>query len=528
MKNWFRSAVLLLIKPLAAVALVVSLVAIPLPQFAAKHALADGHKPDETPSGQLTRKSLAGKVLARDGSSISVGTHFGNVLVDIDGNTQVVAHGEHVDILDVNVGDKVVIHLNRSPIASAEKQDKPDKPDEPKQTGKGKRGADLDNDSSSDDGLGNDSSSDDGLGNDTSSDDGLGNGTSSDGGLGNGTSSDDGLGNGTSSDDGLGNGTSSDDGLGNGTSSDDGLGNGTSSDELPPAPSDLPRFRTVTALSVHVVPVKAARTHLRAIEKCKANGKRQLVDEEGQLVELEDESGDDDLDSDNGTSTGPSEPEALTRVIAIGHAGIGGLAFRGLMFQTTTTSSDDSADDGEGCEGSGDNLILLLHNGGSNGDRAVIRAAQRTEKIEERLARIIERLERQGRTDEIDRVVEKADELLEREEQRLQRTLERADVKVRRELERGLGRTSGSDDENGGQDENRGAGKGDKEPEGKGRDADRGKPEDDGNRGKGPDEDKETGRDRDKQSGGGEKQEKGGDRNDGNDKGGGNEEKGRR
>ena len=465
MKSSFPSAIHLLIKPLAAVALVVSLVAIPLPQFAAKHALADGHKPDETPSGQLTRKSLAGKVVARDGSSISVGTHFGNVLVDIDGNTQVVAHGQHLDILDVNVGDKVVIHLNRSPIASVEKQDKPekpdrpDKPDEPKQTGKGKRAADLDN------------------------------------------------------------GTSSDDGLDNGTSSDDGLDNGTSSDELPPSPSDLPRFRTVTALSVHVVPVKAARTHLRAVEKCKTKGKRQLVDEDGQLVELEDESGDDDLDSDNGTSTGPSEPEALTRVIAIGHAGIGGLAFRGLMFQTTTTSSDDSAEDGEACDGSGDNLILLLHNGGSNGDKAVIRAAQRTEKIEERLARIIERLERQGRTDEIDRVVEKADELLEREEQRLQRTLERADEKVRRDLERGLGRTSGSDDEDGGQDENRGADKGDKEPEDKGRDSDRGK---------GRDEDKETGPDRDKQSGGGEKEEKGRGRDNSSDKGGGNEEKGRR
>ena len=98
----------------AAAVLVVTFVSLPFPQHAVRDALADDH-PDRTPPGQLTRRAVAGRVVANDGSSISVETRFGLLLVNVTSTTVVHAYPEKdVDVMAVLRGDKVVIHLDRS------------------------------------------------------------------------------------------------------------------------------------------------------------------------------------------------------------------------------------------------------------------------------------------------------------------------------------------------------------------------------------------------------------------------------
>ena len=120
MVSMLHSHKLQLIRPLIAVLLVISLIGLPFANGASV-----GHVTEAAPSfqvpppppGQLTRRTLSGTVVAKGGSSISVGTKFGNVLVNVNGDTVVDVRGEKdVGMDGINVGDKVVIHLNRPPL----------------------------------------------------------------------------------------------------------------------------------------------------------------------------------------------------------------------------------------------------------------------------------------------------------------------------------------------------------------------------------------------------------------------------
>ena len=76
---------------------------------------------ESAPKGQLTRRGLSGNVLANDGSSIVVETHFGNVTVgitnaDISFPGPAPAEGEPDQV--IQVGDRVGILLDRSPVAA--------------------------------------------------------------------------------------------------------------------------------------------------------------------------------------------------------------------------------------------------------------------------------------------------------------------------------------------------------------------------------------------------------------------------
>ena len=234
----------------------------------------------------------------------------------------------------------------------------------------------------------------------------------------------------------------------------------TSTDPTPtPVPddgggADVPTFRTVTALRIHLKQASAIIKHKRAVGKCKTKGKFEVIDEDGEVTELEDES------DDNGTSTAVLIPVESARIEAMlaamrgvgGPIGSGGLLFSGILAQST--SSDDGSDSGNGtstsdgsggdaCDGSGENLILLLRQKGKSTTTLTIRATLQAERIDERLARHIARLEARGDTDAIQKVTDRADQQKERIEQRLERTLARADARLQRDIQRALNKRKG-------------------------------------------------------------------------------------
>ena len=269
----------------AAAVLVVTFVALPFPQHAVRDALADDH-PDRTPPGQLTRRAVAGRVVANDGSSISVETRFGLLLVNVTSTTVVRAYPEKdVDVTAVVVGDKVVIRLDRSSLAKPK--------DAPNETGT--------------------------------------------------------------------------------------------------SPSDTSRAWTVTARGIHVVPARATRSHQRAVEKCSRLGRREVIRDDGTVIELHDESHSPPLTTDPGTTTasgGPSEGRS------------------------------------EVCDG-GDDLILLLRKRQRNSDEAVIRARQRSAELDERLAKIVDRLEGSGDTQRFHRAITRVQERAAKQLERLVSTINR-------------------------------------------------------------------------------------------------------
>jgi hypothetical protein len=85
-----------------------------------------------------------------------------------------------------------------------------------------------------------------------------------------------------------------------------------------------------------------------------------------------------------------------------------------LQIATTTTSTD-----GQTRDDSGDDLILLTQKKSRNSSEMVIRAKESSDKIDERLSRIAEKLESSGKADRLEQFMARAEERAEREAERL-------------------------------------------------------------------------------------------------------------
>ena len=518
-------AMLRAMKPVVIVVLLLSFVAGPaLPHRSwSGVAEASSHK---IPPGQLTRKSLVGTVtaIASDGSSITIGTHFGNILVGVTGGTVVNAPSDkNVGIGAVSVGDKVVVKLDRSPL---EKVEAPEEVD-------GDTAADTGTATTTDTGTatttengattgdtGTATTTDTGAtgvdnGTATTTDTG---GTGGDSGTatttdsGSATTTDTGFpipgvasteavavaigvldasndregliglggygiggialhgvvfqvatttatttaattdtgaatdtGTATTTDSGAAtttdSGTSS--GSGSATTTDSGAATTTDTappifDPVPPDFDDLPPLRTVTASLITVI--KSTRSHKRAIVTCETGDTLEVVGDDGTVVEFDDEStsGDPAATSTEPVAVAIASLEAYASgegLVAVGGYGIGGIALRGIVLQvaTTTVSSD-----GQTCEGSGDDLILLTQKKGRTSTKLVIKGKQSSDKIDERLLRIAEKLESSGKADRLEQFTTRTEERAENEAERLQRTLDRSDSGKKKDIEGAL------------------------------------------------------------------------------------------
>ena len=77
----------------------------------------------DVPPGQLTRRGVSGTVAAVKAGSIIVSTKFGNVTIGVGDGTIIKSRGEIIDLVDINVGDRAGVLLDKAP-------DAPKDPDE--------------------------------------------------------------------------------------------------------------------------------------------------------------------------------------------------------------------------------------------------------------------------------------------------------------------------------------------------------------------------------------------------------------
>ena len=118
-----RYAIVAALRGIALLALVASIAALLLP------SLSSGRwtEAEAAPPGQLTRRAISGIVAASDGSSITISTRFGNVVVNITASTVVHAPPDRNIGVDAIVeGAKVAVFLNRSPVEKPPKEPEPE------------------------------------------------------------------------------------------------------------------------------------------------------------------------------------------------------------------------------------------------------------------------------------------------------------------------------------------------------------------------------------------------------------------
>ena len=394
-----------------------------LPSFQST-AFADSH----VPQGQLVRKSLVGTVSSVSGSSISIETSHGVVTVNIDTSTQVDAPPENnVGIGALEQGQKVVVNLNRSPVQKGGDGDQ----------GDGTATTTLD---AGDAGTGTATSTDSTAGgtattttdgsSSTSTPDTSGGGqtttatsttdTTTTGGS-TATSTTDTSGGGqtttaTSTTDTTttGTATSTTDASGGGqttTATSTGETSGTTS----PAPATVVPFRTVMATVIVILPGKSTRSHGRAV--CVGDGGD---------AELEDSITDDGSTASSTVEIAPSETSSDT-----------GDGSGGDSTGSTAIKSDK-------CSKKGDGLVLLLRRKDRSSNTVEVRQQQRADRIDERLARITERLLAQGKQDQLDRIVE-------RQEKLDQQTVDRVAKAEKREEKRAADAAARAENGGGGQ-----------------------------------------------------------------------------
>ena len=436
-----------LIRPLVAVLLVISLVILPFPQGASRGLVTEAAPANQVPPpppGQLTRRSLSGRVVAKGGSSISVGTKFGNVLVNVTGDTIVDVRGERdVGMDGINVGDKVVVFLNRSPLARVEAAAATSTPTatpiaSPVATATpavvlGATSTPTATPVATSTPVVTPTPTATPVATSTPTVTPTPTATPA----------------ATS--------TPAAPATPVATSTPAAIPEATSTPLVIsvvtatplPLPEELPSFRDVTALRIKVIPAKATRSHRRAVVTCATKGKLRLIGDEGEVEDVEDESdgsdGSDDSDDDAGSATSSRaiiSLDILAMALAdrgtFGISGPGGFAFTGSFLQATSsaTTTDDTVDEPADCPGGGEDRILLMRQKGTSTDDLVIRASLRSDKIDERLARLAERLEASGKIEQLARLIVRADEQKARVEERLQKSLERADARFAREIER--------------------------------------------------------------------------------------------
>ena len=592
MGYWYHTLALAAARPVAFL-LVLSLLLVALPVGAGRPGVAQAAPSIQIPPGQFKRRTISGIVDAVSASSISIRTKFGNIFVNVTSDTVInVGPEKNVGIDRVLMGDKAVVHLDRSPVeqkkAAGDETPLPVETTTATTTGAGAGSSPTDGGgtSTTTDNGGTSTTTDNG-GTSTTTEDGStqsGDGTTTDGGTatssqtttgalilplgdlreafaaslivsggavgslsfsgaalqqtttddgggGTQTTTVDGGGTQTTTDDGGGTQTTTDDGGSAQTTTDDGGGTQTTTDDgggttetttaavnsgQGPAPEDIVSFRSVTALRITVVPSKATRNHQRGLETCKTSKKRTVVDEEGNELELEDQSGEvDSGDEDSGVGTtsaavlgSESVPILTASLVTGGGFSVGSLSFRGAALQETTTDAgagstnttttdgasngtttdagDGSGDtaptggtsngtttgdgaetadqlDGETCAGGGDRLVLLLQKASLRAEKAVIRATAQAAKIDERLDRLIAKLEAQGKS--TDRITARFEDRKAKEQQRLDRTLARADSRIQAKIDRAQKRKETREKEPG---EDKGSGPKDKGSEDRG------------------------------------------------------------
>ena len=128
-KGWHMPRPSRAAKSIVALIVIVSLVAIPLPQsIASWQARAEAAPPMQTPSGQLTRRGIVGEVLEVNTSSIDpnatsdsimiVQTNWGNVEVIVTNDTEIRSPLQERLSLEDTVGSKVAVLADKSPDSS--------------------------------------------------------------------------------------------------------------------------------------------------------------------------------------------------------------------------------------------------------------------------------------------------------------------------------------------------------------------------------------------------------------------------
>ena len=377
-----------------------------------------GEGKSDAPPGQSTRRGLIGPVVSKGSNSITVSTKFGNVEVKVTGSTTITSSiDETADFGSISVGDRVAVLLSK-PISS-------NKPTEGKSGGdddEADKGEDEDIDSASDDAA---TSTDEMIADDELGSD---NATTTTGDLSDQEASEVESSTSTDSqsdeqtqepDDGdvpEQSSTSTEDVITDDDSDrldedvatstedmqesdsdrdDDGTESGTSTPpELTPIET-VPTFRTATADRIRVIPSKANRTHERVVVTGKENRKLKILNEDGELEEVD-------------------VPE-------------------GSEFED------------------GDDLILLLKGNKGSGRRRELRGSQSPDSIQDRIQRFIDAVESQGDTTKLGRLLKKLNDHVKDRGERLDRTFNNARSEDKDKVDRARNRGKGG----GGEDNQR-------------------------------------------------------------------------
>ena len=363
--------------------LAASFVGLQLPEFGSMRSQTEAAPSEQIPPGQLKRKAFSGSVVAKSSSSITVSTQHGNVKANVTGSTVISAGSERgLTMADILVGSRVAVKLNRAPfeppVVSTNGTSSPPTPEPtlvPTATTTTSSAA-IESTANTIHGLAQVAAQ----------------ATTTP--------------------------TSTPEPPTPTATSSGPTPSATATSSAPtPEPGDggqaaLPTIRTVTALRIHLKQADALVKHKRAVGKCKTKGKFKVIDEDGQVSELDDETG-------NGTTSASLIPGSIAHIesslLAMigggGAIGNGSVAFRGILLQETSTDGDAaSADsDGDACEGSGEDLILLLRQKGKSTSTIALRATLQAQRIDDRLARHKARLEAKGDTEAIAKVTARAD-----------------------------------------------------------------------------------------------------------------------
>ena len=406
-------------------------------QIFAGHSTIEAAQEKPTPPGQLTRQTISGVVVAVSGSSITIGTQHGNVEAGITSQTSISA-GPEKDLGPdaINVGDRIVVHLNRSPL------EKPKKGEEgvtaPDATGATTTATTTEPTTTTEPETSTEEPPSTTTATTTESTippepppaatttattteqtpsteptDGESPATTTES-----TTTEETTATTTA--------TSTEATVTTTTATTTEAKPKGKPEDKRTFSADLPPFRTVVAMSIHLGPKKKTRSHKRATLQCVSKGKLEVIGDDGEVTELDDESPPDSVESGNGTTTDTSTATDTAT--------------------DTSTTTDTSTAEAKDCKGGGKNLILLARKKKRDSDEFVIRGKKDSDEIKDRLARIKAKLEEKGKGDRAKLAGDLDTKRDEREQKRLERALARAGPKVKEDLERALGRKPPKED----------------------------------------------------------------------------------
>lgn len=399
MQGTFRHWLVVRLARLAApAALAASLVSAPLSPALASSP-ADGGEEGGAPPGQLVRRGLSGPVVDVGGSSITVATRHGKVEVRIvPGKTIIRKPPEGIVGIDaINVGDKVAVLLEKPVVQEPEPQPSPEptvsptpEPTETPEAGEqgeggttdetegddgteGTEAPDTETPEDSTEGQADEGESPDDLDDETELEDEAAEDVEEE-------ASDDSSDQDDSSEE-----ASETPSPDEGTEAGEGDQAGGEEDEADGEEDEQPQvLRSATALKVLVVPGKATRTHAHAIVKGIEKGKLQVIGRDGQVVLLDDTSGQ------------------------------GGLVE------------------------SGDDVVLIVRGKDGSHGQYEVRGAMRASDLKERLQEYAQRLETKGKKELVERFREKAQKYEQQLQERLEKLRARASDQTAAEIDKAL------------------------------------------------------------------------------------------